>query len=152
MKHIILILLTLASLAIRAEDAPAKKVTDSVKPAEKGVVLKMNDTNFDAEFAKYKGVVIVEFSAAWCGPCKEMEPIIKESAAENKDKATLVSLDADESPIVRKRFQIEGVPYFAVVKDGKIQDTHLGTLTKAELQAWIDSALKPNFKPIYNGN
>ena len=151
MKNLALILLTLTTLAACAADAPAMKI-QAVAAVEKGAIVKMSDKNFDTEFIKYKGIVLVDVSATWCGPCKQMEPIINAAAVENKDKITVVKFDGDESPAVRKRFGVEGAPYFAIVKDGKVLDSHLGTLTKGELQTWIDSALKPDFKPVYNGN
>ena len=94
-------------------------------------VLYLNDENFDAETAE--GVVLVDFWAEWCGPCKMLSPILDQIAEEIGDKAKVVKVNAEESMNLAKRFAVRSIPALYVMKDGEIVKNLPGVQDKAAL-------------------
>lgn len=94
-------------------------------------VLYLNDENFDAETAK--GVVLVDFWAEWCGPCKMLSPILDQIAEEIGDKAKVVKVNAEESMNLAKRFAVRSIPALYVMKDGEIVKNLPGVQDKTAL-------------------
>jgi thioredoxin 1 len=92
-----------------------------------------NDMNFDDEVLKSDEVVLVDFTAAWCGPCKRLAPIVEEVALAVKGKVKVGKLDIDDAPITANKFGIRSVPTLMVFKDGKAAGQHLGLTTKAKI-------------------
>jgi thioredoxin 1 len=84
-----------------------------------------------------KGVTLVDFWAAWCGPCKIQLPIIEELAEEVKGKATIAKVNADEEDNLTAQFGISGIPTLLLFKDGEIVDRMVGVRSKEELAAKI---------------
>lgn len=92
-----------------------------------------NDMNFDDEVLQSGETVLVDFTAAWCGPCKRLAPIVEEVADAMKGKLKVGKLDIDEAPITASKLGIRSVPTLIVFKDGKQQGQHLGLTTKAKI-------------------
>ncbi|HEX2731922.1 MAG TPA: thioredoxin [Polyangiaceae bacterium] len=92
-----------------------------------------NDLNFDEEVAKAPGKVLVDFTAAWCGPCKRLAPIVDEVAEELAGKIKVGKLDIDEAPMTATKFQIRGVPTLVVFEGGKPVQTSVGLVSKAKV-------------------
>lgn len=102
-------------------------------------VLILDDSNFDDEIAS--GVVLVDFWAAWCGPCRIQGPIVEEVAEQIEGQAKIAKLDVDAAPSVAKRFNIRSIPTLIVFKDGEQERKFVG-VTKAEaLVSAITTAL-----------
>lgn len=100
-------------------------------------VLNVNKTNFEEEVLKESKLTIVKFGAAWCGPCKKLDPIIDEIAIENTDiKVTYVDIDSD-GPIAAE-YGILSVPSTLFFKDGKVMDMIIGLVPKAKIVAVVD--------------
>ena len=100
-------------------------------------VLNVNKSNFEEEVLKESKLTIVKFGAAWCGPCKKLDPIIDEIAAENTDvKVTYVDIDSD-GPIAAE-YGILSVPSTLFFKDGKVMDMIIGLVPKAKIVGVID--------------
>ena len=97
----------------------------------------IEDNNFKSEVLEQKGIVVVDFFATWCGPCKMIAPIIEELEAEMKD-IKFVKLDVDENPEVSNKYQIQSIPTLKVFKDGKDVDTVVGFLPKDQIKALIE--------------
>lgn len=87
--------------------------------------------------------VLVDFWATWCGPCKKMNPILKELAAEYEGRLVVAKVDVDQHAALAERFKVESIPLLVLFKDGKPADLLLGARSKAELSGWIDARLSP---------
>lgn len=101
----------------------------------------VGDQNFDAEVISSDLPVLVDFSAVWCGPCKALEPAVKEVAGEYAGKLKVVKVDIDESPGVAARFAIRGVPTVIVVKGGREVKRQVGLVPKPKLVALFKDEL-----------
>jgi len=104
--------------------------------------IELTDENFAKEVEESKGVVLVDFWAAWCGPCQILGPIIEEIANEQKDTAGVQvgKLEVDESPQTAMKYNITSIPTVAVFKDGKIVDQIMGIAPKGDLVKLIEKA------------
>lgn len=86
-------------------------------------------------------LVVVKFSAEWCGPCKMLAPIVEELAGEYTDRVKFLNVDIDTTPEIAPRFGIRGVPTVVIFKDGQVANTVVGLQPKGRLQLAIDTAL-----------
>tara|TARA_B100000212_G_C26946033_1_gene352243 strand:- start:131 stop:451 length:321 start_codon:yes stop_codon:yes gene_type:complete len=102
---------------------------------------KTNDADFDQDINSQKVPVVVDFGADWCGPCKQLDPILEEIAEENTDKFKVFKINIDENPMVPQKFGVRGIPTIMLFKDGKLIDTKVGSLPKTALENWIESNL-----------
>ena len=102
---------------------------------------KTNDADFDQDINSQKVPVVVDFGADWCGPCKQLDPILEEIAEENTDKLKVFKINIDENPMVPQKFGVRGIPTIMLFKDGKLIDTKVGSLPKSALENWIESNL-----------
>jgi thioredoxin 1 len=96
------------------------------------MVVKLTNENFDLEVLQYKGIVLVDFWAAWCGPCKMIGPVIEELAHEFKEKGNIkiAKLNVDESAQTAQKYNIMSIPALKFFKDGKIVDEIAGLQPK----------------------
>ena len=85
--------------------------------------------------------VVVDFGADWCGPCKQLDPILEEIANENINSLKVFKINIDENPMTPQKFGVRGIPTLMLFKDGNLLDTKVGSLTKSALEAWIKSSL-----------
>ncbi len=102
-------------------------------------MLELNKSNFVKETEK--GVVVVDFSASWCGPCKMMIPIFEEVSKEMKD-VKFTKVDVDDNPDIAQKFGVMGIPTFIVFKNGKEVDRSTGAVPKSSLKAKLEAASK----------
>ena len=96
----------------------------------------LTDSNFDQEIKS--GVVLVDFWAEWCGPCRRIAPIVEQLAGEYEGRATVGKLNVDENPSVPGRFMIRGIPTLLLFKDGQLAETLVGLAPKEEIARLID--------------
>ena len=96
-----------------------------------------NAKEFDTALAAATGIVIVDFHAEWCPPCKSLGPILEAAVSENADKVTLLKVDVDQNPELSQRFSISSIPAVYRFKDGKQTATHVGLMDKAAVIAFI---------------
>ncbi|GAB3893711.1 thioredoxin [Larkinella knui] len=99
------------------------------------------DQNWDELLAK-PGVLLVDFSAEWCGPCRRLEPIIHELAADFAGTATVATVDVEMNPVVTTRYKVRNMPTILVFKDGELVNRQLGLTTKHVLTGLIESELQ----------
>jgi thioredoxin 1 len=104
-------------------------------------VVIVNELNFEQEVLKASVPVLVDFTASWCGPCRQIAPLIDQLAGEYEGKAKVAKLDIDESPSIAQRFGIRGVPSLFVFKGGQIVSQQAGAIPKSAIAALIDRAL-----------
>lgn len=93
----------------------------------------LDDTNF--EKAIINGVVLVDFYADWCGPCRAIAPIIEELAREMNDKVTIAKVDVDKAQAVSVKFGVHSIPTLIIFKDGKEVKRFVGITMKSQLEA-----------------
>lgn len=94
------------------------------------------DSNFKEEVQNQSGVVVVDFWASWCGPCKMLSPVIEELSNE-MTIAKFTKVNVDENPQSSQNFNIASIPTLLVFKDGKVVDTMVGFRPKAELEQLV---------------
>lgn len=100
-----------------------------------------NDSNFATEVESGSNVVLVDFYAVWCAPCRILGPSVEELAEEYKGRVSVGKLNVDESPGVPMRFGIMGIPTLLFFKEGKLVDRVVGLVRKAELNRRLDTLL-----------
>jgi thioredoxin 1 len=105
-------------------------------------IQKITDAQFDAEVIKSDRLVLIDFGAAWCGPCKKLHPIMAELAEEYKDQAKLLEVDVAESPKIAQDHAVISVPQVLFFKGGKLLDRVVGLLPKPKLKEKINQYLK----------
>lgn len=98
--------------------------------------LEVNDENFDEIISKYD-IVVVDFWAPWCGPCRMVAPVIEELAKEMKGKVVFAKLNTDENPRMVTRYRIMSIPTLMLFKEGKLVDRIVGALPPDMLRDWI---------------
>ncbi len=99
------------------------------------MALEFSDANFEVEVLQSDKVVLVDFWAAWCGPCRMVAPIVEELAAELEGKAVIGKLDVDNNPSVSSALGIRNIPTLLVFKGGKVVDKQVGVAPKEVLLA-----------------
>ena len=104
-------------------------------------IVNATDTNFESEVLASAGTVLVDFSAVWCGPCKKLEPIVHEIAAEYGERLKVVKVDVDHAPGTAARFGVLSIPTLMIFSGGKVKDQYVGLLTKKALADRVDKAL-----------
>jgi thioredoxin 1 len=97
------------------------------------------DSNFEDEIKD--GVVLVDFWAEWCGPCRRIAPIVEELASDYEGRATIGKMNVDENPSIPSRFQVRGIPTLIVLKNGLLVDTIVGLVPKDEIVRKLDQHL-----------
>jgi thioredoxin 1 len=98
--------------------------------------------SWDADVLQATGVVMIDFWAEWCGPCRLVSPIVDELAKEYSGRVRIMKLNTDENPEVAGRYQIMGIPTLMFFKDGKVVDKLVGALSKAQYKEKIENLLK----------
>lgn len=104
-------------------------------------LLAVTDQSFEQQVLKATVPVLVDFWAAWCGPCKMIAPILEEIAPEYEGKLTIVKMDVDQNSQMPAKYGVRGIPTLLLFKDGELVATKVGALSKSQLKAFIDSHL-----------
>lgn len=99
----------------------------------------VTDANFDQDVLGAGKPVLVDFWAPWCGPCRALSPILEEVAASYADKLIVAKINIDENPEAPSKYGVMSIPTLILFKNGQIEATKMGLLTKSQLSAFIDS-------------
>lgn len=101
----------------------------------------LTDDNFSKNVLESKGVTLVDFWAPWCGPCRQLSPIVEELAKEMEGKMDVYKCNIDENPETPSKYAVRGIPTLMIFKEGKLVDTKVGALSKAALHEWVKNNL-----------
>ena len=104
-------------------------------------VLSVNELNFDAEVLKSDVPVLVDFTATWCGPCRQIAPLVDQIADEYLGRAKVAKLDIDDSPGIAQKYGIRGVPTLYVFKGGQVVAQQVGAVPKTAMVSLVERAL-----------
>ncbi|MBB71853.1 MAG: thiol reductase thioredoxin [Legionellales bacterium] len=99
----------------------------------------VTDDSFDADVIQSETPVLVDFWAEWCGPCKMIAPILDDIATDYGAKVKIVKLNIDENAETPPKYGIRGIPTLMLFKNGNVEATKVGALTKAQLTEFLDS-------------
>lgn len=102
-------------------------------------ILILNDKNFKTEVLESKSLVLVDFWASWCVPCKILLPIVEEIAKEYKDKIKVAKLNVEDYPLIASRYGIMSIPTLIIFKDGKAVESLVGLVSKEQIVSRIKS-------------
>lgn len=100
-----------------------------------------SDATFEAEVLKSDLPVLVDFWAEWCGPCKMITPILDEVSGEYAGRVVIAKLNIDENPGTPPKYGVRGIPTLVLFKNGEVDATHVGALSKSQLTAFLEANL-----------
>ena len=101
----------------------------------------VTDANFEEEVLNYRGAVMVDFWATWCGPCRMLAPVVEELAGEYAGKVKVCKLNTDEGPDTSAKYRITSIPTVIFFKNGQVVAQTVGLQSKAALKEKLDSLL-----------
>ena len=99
----------------------------------------VTDDSFESDVLTSDVPVLVDYWAEWCGPCKVIAPILEEIATEYRDKMRVCKIDIEENEETPPKYGIRGIPTLMLFKDGNVEATKVGALSKSQLTAFLDS-------------
>ncbi|MCL4116746.1 UNVERIFIED_CONTAM: hypothetical protein GTU68_035423 [Idotea baltica] len=105
------------------------------------LITHVSDADFEQEVLQASGPVLVDFWAEWCGPCKMIAPVLDEMALAYKGKLKICKLNIDESQETPAKHGVRGIPTLMLFKDGSVDATKVGALSKSQLAAFLDANL-----------
>ena len=100
-----------------------------------------SDKSFDEDISSQSKLVLVDFWAEWCGPCKQIAPLLDEISIQKKDDLLILKLNVDENQETPQKYNVRGIPTLMLFKEGNLVDTKIGSLPKSSLEDWINSYL-----------
>ncbi|MBN2701593.1 thioredoxin TrxA [Methylohalobius crimeensis] len=105
------------------------------------VIVHVTDDNFDQEVVQSDRPVLVDFWAEWCGPCKMIAPVLDQIAEDYRERLKIAKLNIDENPKTPQNFGVRGIPTLMLFKDGEVEATKVGALSKSQLEAFLEQNL-----------
>ena len=101
----------------------------------------VTDANFEAEVLQSDVPVLVDYWAAWCGPCKMIAPLLDEAAQTFQGRVTIAKLNVDENPDTPAKYGVRGIPTLMLFKNGEAAVTKVGAMSKSQLNSFLEEAL-----------
>ena len=103
-------------------------------------IVHISDESFEEEVLQSKRQVLIDYWAEWWGPCKMIAPVLDEIATEYSDRLKVVKLNIDDNPQTPPKYGIRGIPTLMVFKNGQVEATKVGSVSKAQLTAFLDDS------------
>jgi thioredoxin 1 len=103
-------------------------------------VPEFDDNNFETEVLQANGPVLVDFWAPWCGPCRQIAPVIEQLAGENQGTIKVGKLNVDNAPNAAQSYGVSSIPTLMIFKNGEVVDRFVGVQPKSRLQQAIDAS------------
>ena len=101
----------------------------------------IDEKNFETEVINSELPVLIDFWAVWCGPCKEIAPILDEINNEINNKIKIVKINIDENPNIPSKYGVQSIPTLIILKKGEIVATKVGSSLKSDILSWIESVI-----------
>jgi len=108
---------------------------------EQSVTSSVTDDSFETDVLKAEGPVLVDFWAEWCGPCKQIAPILEDLAQELNGKVRVAKVNIDENPMIPTKYGVRGIPTLMLFKDGQVAGTKIGAMPKTDLMRWVEGTI-----------
>jgi thioredoxin 1 len=105
------------------------------------MIKEVNDNNFNEEIANSDSIVVVDFWAPWCGPCKMLTPVMEELATEMGKQVKFAKVNVDENPMISSKYRIASIPTVMVFNKDTVKDTMVGFRPKADIKKIIQKHL-----------
>jgi thioredoxin 1 len=99
------------------------------------------DNSFEQEVINSKKPVLVDFWAPWCGPCKQLGPLVDQLSTDMSEEIEVYKCNIDENPEIPSKYAVRGIPTLMIFKDGKLSDSKVGALPKSALYDWVKGNL-----------
>ena len=99
----------------------------------------INDADFEKDVLKSDKPVLVDFWAEWCGPCKQISPILDEISKEMAEKLTIAKVNIDKNPESPSKYGVRGIPTMILFKEGKAVSTKVGSMPKSKIVDWLST-------------
>jgi thioredoxin 1 len=116
-------------------------MSEEIQAAESGHTVKITTSAFEAEVLNSDLPVLVDYWAEWCNPCKMMMPAVEAVAVEYTGKLKVAKVNIDEEGDLAARYNIRGIPTLMLFKNGSVEETKVGAISKSQIIAMIDSKL-----------
>jgi thioredoxin 1 len=100
-------------------------------------IIDITPANFEAVVQNSEQPVLIDFWAAWCGPCRAVAPILDELATEMDGKVQIAKINVDENQELASRFNVSGIPAFVLIKDGEVKDRMVGAMPKSSFKEFL---------------
>ena len=104
-------------------------------------IVHVSDDSFEQDVLSSDKPVLLDYWAEWCGPCKSIAPVLEEIADEYQEKMTVAKINVDDNPSTPPNYGIRGIPTLMLFKNGAVEATKVGAVSKAQLSAFIDENL-----------
>jgi thioredoxin 1 len=99
----------------------------------------LTEQNFDETLSTHDGLMMVDFWAEWCAPCRAIAPVLEDLVRESRGRVTLAKVNVDENPGLAARYGIRSIPTILLVKEGKVADQVIGAVPKAKIKEKLDA-------------
>ena len=101
-------------------------------------LINVTDEEFQKTILDNKGLFLVDFWAEWCGPCKQVGPILEELASDDQINITIAKVNIDENPRTPTNYGVRSIPTLMLFSNGELKDTKVGALPRNEIKDWIE--------------